>query len=152
MSGIIVKNQRPRINRDHGVLSWFSNNTIKFLPPTNRIIKGFYTYINTEFVDSPSIGTISNGDYPGWLTLVVNMGNTNSASMSLPPVGVFVRTPRIVFHIEHLHSWVQPPILTISSNLAIIAKLGDPNEAFIFHKPNKSSMTAHYFMHKTPYS
>ena len=23
-------------------------------------------------------------------------------------------------------SWVQPPILTISSNLAIVAKLGDP--------------------------
>ena len=29
-------------------------------------------------------------------------------------------------HLDAITSWVQPPILTISSNLAIIAKLGDP--------------------------
>ena len=27
---------------------------------------------------------------------------------------------------RYVISWVQPPILTISSNLAIVAKLGDP--------------------------
>ena len=30
------------------------------------------------------------------------------------------------FPLARLNSWVQPPILTISSNLAIVAKLGDP--------------------------
>ena len=39
-----------------------------------------------------------------------------------------IRRPysKISWCLEATSSWVQPPILTISSNLAIIAKLGDP--------------------------
>ena len=42
-------------------------------------------------------------------------------------VGGWEKYPKkIVLDPAKVNSWVQPPILTISSNLAIVAKLGDP--------------------------